>query len=143
MKTPLLINRVKLQEGNQKFHHELTTEELDIRNIIAIGLIAIHLNLSKNDNLVIVSGLVKFRANLCCSNCLENYEKEFSEKLYQEYVHGTIPVATAHNRLEGADFNREYYTGDFFDLTSMIRDTVQLAIPLASWCRDDCPGVSQ
>ncbi len=138
---PLLINFLKLQEGNQKFQKELTSEELEIKNIVVSGLINVDLNLQKNDNLIIASGNVKFTANLCCANCLENFKKEFSEKFYQEYVQGINPNPISHSRLDGADFTREYFSGDYFDLTPIIYDTIQLAIPLAPWCREDCPGV--
>jgi uncharacterized protein len=141
MKNQLIINRINLKEGSQKFHRSITAEELDIKTLILIGPIVIDIDLLKNNDVIVITGNINFRVKLCCVNCLENYEKDFSEKIYQEYVRGTKPIAAVRGRLEDADFTREYYTGDFFDLTSVIRDTVQLAIPLAPWCREDCPGV--
>jgi uncharacterized protein len=140
---PLLINYLKLQEGNQKFQRELTNEELEIKNIVICGLINVDLNLQKNDTLVIASGIVKFTADLCCANCLENFQKEFCEKVYQEYVQGINPNPISHSHLDGVDFAREYFTNDYFDLTPIIHDTIHLAIPLAPWCREDCPGVAK
>jgi uncharacterized protein len=141
MKNPLIINRIKLKDGSQKFQHKSTTEELDIKNINVLGPIIIDVDLFKNGDTIVVAGAVNFQVKLCCVNCLETYEKDFSETVYQEYVRGVKPIPLASGRLEDVDFTREYYTGDFFDLTAIVRDTVQLAIPLAPWCREDCPGV--
>jgi uncharacterized metal-binding protein YceD (DUF177 family) len=141
MKNPLIINRVKIKEGSQKFYQEVSAEDLEIKKLLIIGPIKIDVELSKNGDMIVVAGTVNFRVKLCCVNCLESYEKDFSEKIYQEYVRGTKPVATPGGRIEDADFSREYYADAYFDMTPIIRDTVQLAIPMASWCRDDCPGV--
>jgi uncharacterized protein len=141
MKNPLIINRVKIKEGSQKFYQEVSAEDLEIKKLLIIGPIKIDVELTKSGDMIILTGTVNFRVKLCCASCLENYEKDFSEKVYQEYVRGTKPALTAGGRIEDADFTREYYTGDYFDMTPIIRDSVQLAIPMAPWCRDDCPGV--
>ena len=141
MKNPLIINRIKPKDGGQKFQHKSTAEELDIKNINVIGLIIIDVDLFKNGDTIVVTGAVNFRVKLVCVNCLENYEKDFSGKVYQEYVRGVKPIPPTSGHLEDVDFTREYYTGDFLDLTTLIRDTVQLTIPLAPWCREDCSGV--
>jgi uncharacterized protein len=141
MKNPLVINRIHLKEGNQKLHHELSAEELGVVNVILLGPVIIDLEIMKNSDMIVVSGNVTFKTRLSCANCLVDFDKEFSEKIYQEYIRGTKPITTSGGRIEDADFTREYFSGDFFDLTPVIRDIVQLAIPLAPWCREDCPGV--
>ncbi len=141
MKNPLIINRVNLEEGGQKFRQEVTAESLEIKNLNIVGLVVIDLEIFKTDDMITATGTVKFRVKLNCVSCLEDYEKHFTEKIYQEYVSGAKPKVIAGGRIEDADFIREYYSGDYFNLTPIIRDTVQLAIPIAPWCRDDCPGV--
>jgi len=141
MKNPLIINRGNLKEGGQKFHQEVTAESLEIKDLKIVGPVVIDLEIFKTDDMITATGKVNFRVKLNCVSCLEDYEKDFSEKIYQEFVSGARPKVIAGGRIEDADFIREYYSGDHFDLTPIIRDTVQLAIPIAPWCRDDCPGV--
>ncbi|MCX8015524.1 MAG: DUF177 domain-containing protein [candidate division WOR-3 bacterium] len=141
MKNPLLINRLNLKPGRQHFHQELTAEQLDIKALTIIGNIIVDLELSKNGDTITVEGLVSFKVKLNCVNCLEDFEQSFSEKVYQEYIRGSNQTIIMKGRLEDVDFMREYYSGDFFDLTGLIHDTIHLAIPIAPWCQENCPGV--
>lgn len=141
-KNKLHIREVKLKEGRQEFNETLSAEELDLSNLNFIGPIVIDAEFNKSGDMVIVSGKVAFRIELCCVNCLEKYQKDFSQDLYQEYVKSNKPMSVETDRLEDVDFIREFYTGNFFDLTPLIHDTILLAIPIANWCREDCPGVS-
>jgi uncharacterized protein len=140
-KNKLHVKHINLKEGKQKFHQEVTVEDLDIAKLNFIGPIAIDAELFKNGDTVVVSGNITFRLLLSCVSCLENYEKDFSQGLYQEYVKTTKPMTVETARLEGIDFVREYFTADYLDLMPIIRDTILLAIPVAPWCREDCPGV--
>jgi len=142
VKNPLIINRLNLKEGGQQLHLKISAEDLDIKALKIIGPVDVNLDITTNDELIIIAGNVTFRAKLNCVSCLEDFEKDYSEEIYQEFVSGTKPKIVFEGRIEGADFNREYYSGDQIDLTSLIYDTVHLAIPIAPWCKDDCPDVS-
>jgi uncharacterized metal-binding protein YceD (DUF177 family) len=143
IKNKLHIREIRLKEGKQSYKENLNAEELDLSNLIFKGPIAIDAELNKSGDTVVLSGKVNFRLELECVNCLEKYEKDFSQELYQEYVKTGQPMASESARLDDVDFVREFYTGDFIDLTALIHDTILLAIPIAGWCREDCSGVKE
>ncbi|MEO0131845.1 MAG: DUF177 domain-containing protein [candidate division WOR-3 bacterium] len=137
----LLVNVNALPDGVSKIIKELNASDLELTHLEFCGPIKVDLELTKSASNVRVKGTVNFCLKLLCVNCLEKFEKQFSEKIYQEYIHtGTKKIPFA-EQLEEIDFIREYYTTDVFDLGPLIHDTVILAIPLAPWCRADCKGV--
>ncbi|MBS4014916.1 MAG: DUF177 domain-containing protein [Candidatus Latescibacteria bacterium] len=137
----LTFNLLHLKQGEQKIYQELTNTDLDIFKFNFIGPVILEVNLFKNGDTVVVSGTVKYKLSLCCVNCLENFEREFSEKIYQEYVKSAAAKSVMHSHLEEVDFVRDFYTTDFFDLTPLVRDTILLSTPVAFWCQPDCEGV--
>lgn len=140
-KKKLVFNLLHLKQGEQKLSQELTSIDVDINNLDFIGPITLDLTLVKNGDMVMVSGAVSYKLRLTCVNCLESFERSYSEKIYQEYVKSNIAKSAVHSHLEEVDFVREFYTSDFFDLTPVVRDTILLSVPIAFWCRPDCPGV--
>jgi uncharacterized metal-binding protein YceD (DUF177 family) len=137
----LAFNILHLKQGEQKLCVELVGADLDIAKLNFIGPINLEVNLLKNGDTVVVSGVVKYKLKLTCVNCLENFERDFSEKIYQEYIKSNTAKSAIHSHLEEVDFVREFYTSDFFDLTQLVRDTILLSVPIAFWCQPDCPGV--
>ncbi|MEO0074501.1 MAG: DUF177 domain-containing protein [candidate division WOR-3 bacterium] len=136
----LIINRQKLKTGIQKLNLELNKEDLEIENLNFIGPIILDCELNKNQDTVILSGIISYRLNLCCVNCLKNFERDFKEKIYQEYIKISRPIKF-NAQLEEEDFIREYHSTDYFDIKPLIRDTIILSVPIAFWCRTDCKGV--
>ncbi len=141
VKNKLIINQINVKETEQPFYQEVTAQDLDIININFVGPIVVDLNLFKSGDTIVVSGAVKFQVLLNCANCLTNYTKNFSENIYQEFIRSIKSIISTNARLEDVDFIREYYTADFFDLAPLIHDTILLALPIAPWCREDCPGI--
>lgn len=140
-KSKLAFNLLHLKSGDQKLSLELAGTDLEISKLNFIGPIALDIGLFKNGDMVVISGTIKYKLELCCVSCLEKFERDFSEKIYQEYVKSNIAKSVIHSHLEDVDFVREFYTSDFFDLTPVVRDTILLSVPIAFWCRPDCAGV--
>jgi uncharacterized protein len=141
-KNKLLINALHLKEGVTKLYLEITNAELEITALKFAGPIILDAELFKSGETIVLSGKINFRPILSCVSCLNEYQKDFSEPIYQEYVRAPKAVIVDSARLEDEDFVREYYNADFFDVTALVRDTILLAVPIAPWCREDCPGVS-
>ena len=142
LKNRLLINYLHLNEGRTKLFLELTGVELAIDKIKFAGPITLDAELFKSGDTIVLSGKVNFRTELSCVSCLNEHQKEFNEKIYQEYLRSVKPISVPSAHLDEIDFVREYYSTDFVDLTPLVRDTILLAVPIAPWCREDCPGVS-
>ncbi|MCS7258457.1 MAG: YceD family protein [candidate division WOR-3 bacterium] len=140
-KSKLLINVNAVPNGVTKISKELDANDLDLGHLEFCSPIKVDLELTKNANNVRVTGTVDFCLKLICVNCLEEFERQFSEKVYQEYIRVAAKKIPFVEQLEEVDFIREYYSQDFFDLSPLIHDIIILAIPLAPWCRVDCKGI--
>lgn len=141
-KNKLLINALHIKEGTTKLYLEITSADLEITALKFDGTIILDAELFKSGETVVLSGKINFHAILSCVSCLKEYQKDFSEPIYQEYIRAPKPVIVNSARLENEDFVREYYNSDFLDITSLIRDTILLAVPIAPWCKENCHGVS-
>lgn len=141
MKNQLVFNVLKIK--NEKIQYDLmvTAEELEITNLDLVGPVHLTFELYRRANAIIVSGVIDFSIRLICSNCLKIFEQKFSERVYQEYIKGKEPIKHYFQQLEDIDFDHEYYDSDFINLSGIMRDTIELAIPLAPWCDPNCKGI--
>jgi uncharacterized protein len=140
-KNKLLINVLSLPYGKSILKKELSPQDLELNHLEFCGPINVSLELFKSNKAVRVSGAVDFCLILECVNCLEKFKRQFSEKIYQEYIKIEPYRIPFSEELEETDFIREYYTTDFFDVAPLIHDIIILAIPIAPWCQENCPGV--
>ncbi|MEO0091901.1 MAG: DUF177 domain-containing protein [candidate division WOR-3 bacterium] len=143
MKSQLIFNVLKIKTEKIKYNLTVTAEELEITNLDLVGPVQLTFELYRNANAIILSGVIDFTIRLVCSNCLKIFEQKFSEHVYQEYIKGKEPIKNYFQQLEDIDFDREYYDSDFINLTGIMRDTIELAIPLAPWCSPDCKGIEE
>lgn len=63
-KNQLIINRLKLKEGGQKFHYKVTSQDLEITTLKIIEPVIVDIDVFKNSDTIVVSGAVDFRVKL-------------------------------------------------------------------------------
>lgn len=101
--------------------------------------VLVELVITRSGRRFLVRGSVKFRAKLQCAVCLEEFEREYDEKLAGEVVaEGEVP--SIQGKVPG-HADRVRFEVDALDLGSLVRDTIHLAIPIAPKCRPDCRGL--
>lgn len=89
---------------------------------------------------VLVTGTARAPLAGECVRCLEPLERKLNADFQEMY---SYPGAGGHGGDAEPEAEEEtpVLEGDLFDLESVLRDAVVLALPLQPVCRDDCPGL--
>ncbi|NEC92037.1 DUF177 domain-containing protein [Streptomyces sp. SID12501] len=94
---------------------------------------------------VLVTGTARARAKGECVRCLEPLEQELTADFQEMF---SYPDADDRGRVkaEPADDAEDdedvlFIEDGLFDLESVLRDAVVLALPMQPVCQDDCPGL--
>jgi uncharacterized protein len=93
---------------------------------------------------VLVTGTAHAPVTGECVRCLEPVERELDAEFQEMFSYPDADTRTARRDEAGDDAEDEdalELEDDLFDLESVLRDAVVLALPLQPVCRDDCPGL--
>ena len=116
--------------GSKTFAYELTPDELDITDTDLKVTAPIQLEgvVENAGDVILLKADVKTEIERTCGRCL----KVFTEPLAAQVVE-----AGAEN-IENDAF---IYESDLLDITEPVRESLLLAVPLQSLCREDCRGL--
>jgi uncharacterized protein len=93
---------------------------------------------------VLVTGTAHAPVEGECVRCLEPVGWEFDADFQEMFSYPDADTRTARRDEAGDDAEDEEMLeleDDLFDLETVLRDAVVLALPLQPVCRDDCPGL--
>jgi uncharacterized protein len=93
---------------------------------------------------VLVTGTAHAPVTGECVRCLESVERELDADFQEMFSYPDADTRTARRGEAGDDAEEEdvlYLEDDLFDLETVLRDAVVLALPMQPVCRDDCPGL--
>lgn len=136
----------KLSIGLHELEFEETGEELNLRNNEMFpNPIRTKIQLDKTETHIYLKARVGSTAHFSCDRCLKEFDREIDGeiKLYFEMVsHG----GRSHLVDDGIDPEEEdirvFRPGQKeIDLSSDIRDTVLLTVPMKLVCAEDCKGI--
>jgi uncharacterized protein len=136
------IGLSELSENEVIIEKIIQIATLDDKNILAIfrDPIEIYLKFKKNsEDVVFLCGWVKGQMNLICDRCLASYSysfKSFIEVQYQRPDKENVPYEETLFEID-----TEYFTGDFLDVSDVIRQTLILSIPIHALCNENCLGL--
>jgi uncharacterized protein len=122
-------------------------EDLGIAGVIAVpegSTVTLDLRLESVLEGVLVTGTAHARATGECVRCLEPVERELDADFQEMFSYPDADTRTARRDEAGDDAEEEdvlYLEDDLFDLETVLRDAVVLALPMQPVCRDDCPGL--
>ncbi|MFD3730808.1 YceD family protein [Streptomyces sp. NPDC058632] len=122
--------------------------DLGIKGVIGVpegAPVELELRLESVMEGVLVTGTARATAEGECVRCLEPLEQELVAE-YQEMF--SYPDADDRGRVKAEpgddaedDEDRLRLEDGMFDLESVLRDAVVLALPMQPVCQDDCPGL--
>lgn len=102
-----------------------------------------HLQLSKSDEEVLITGDMTSVLNLQCSRCLRKFEHKMNSTI--EVVYTITGYEHANNIIKDKQLKQEDYTdclkGDEIDINTIILEQLSLDIPMQHLCRIDCKGL--
>jgi len=128
-----------LGEGRQDIRIDLPAAQ---RELPGCGPLRGELAVERTGDVVLVTGELRFSAELSCSRCLQPFSGTFRQELDLCYRPATAAAAPGKERELSADdlAASEYHRGEI-DLWPELREAVLLALPLKPLCREDCRGL--
>lgn len=86
-------------------------------------------------------GRIEAMLNLGCGRCLEPVAWPVGLDIDMLYLPESVSVGEGDARIEEADVNTAFYRDEQIDLGHLMREQLQLAVPMKPLCRDDCLGL--
>lgn len=120
--------------GSKTFAYELTPDELDITDTDLKVTAPIQLEgvVENAGDVILLKADVKTEIERTCGRCL----KVFNEPLAAQVVEKFYPAGA-----ENIENDAFIYESDLLDITEPVRESLLLAVPLQSLCREDCRGL--
>jgi uncharacterized protein len=88
-----------------------------------------------------VVGRASARLELDCGRCLEPFELPVEASFDLRYVPHTQNTGEAEREIAEDDLTTAYYRDGLLDLTELLREQFQLALPMKPLCSDACRGL--
>ena len=104
-----------------------------------IGRCHLNLQATRSGNEVELIGSVNAAVRFECDRCLKPLSVPIEQSFDLFYV---PPLKAGDERELGADdLSTGFYQGDSIDLDDVVREQLELALPMARLCRDECEGL--
>lgn len=87
-----------------------------------------------NGRLLEVKGVIKAIAKHNCNRCLEDYTALVEIPFAEDYQQ-------ADPEMDADNLELAYYEGDEIDIAELVRESILLAEPLKTICKEDCRGL--
>jgi DUF177 domain-containing protein len=88
-----------------------------------------------------VTGRVRTTLELECSRCLEPFAVPFDAAFELRYVPHTENTGEGEREIEEDDLTTAYYREGLLDVIELLREQLQLALPMKPLCSDACKGL--
>jgi len=88
-----------------------------------------------------VAGRLTGELELSCSRCLEPFKLPVTTEFDLRYVPRVENAGEGEREVEEDDLSTAFYDGDEIDLSQLITEQFQLALPMKPLCRGDCKGL--
>ncbi|WP_199883671.1 YceD family protein [Anaerosinus massiliensis] len=132
------INVVQSQEniGQQyEFNFSITADKLDVivEQFSIRGDIAINGYIVNTGNAFKINGNIYFEKYFQCDRCLEYFTQK------QE-----VSFSETYKRADQSEFDSDdviCFSGDYIDISELVRETILLSQPLNNICSSDCRGL--
>ena len=104
------------------------------------GLLSLHLVLTKEKEDIFFEGHLQAKLILNCSRCAEDAPYVFNEFFYPVFTHGQDP-SIKDAELSKDELDITYFKEDEIDVTEVIREQIELMLPLQPLCSSSCQGI--
>jgi uncharacterized protein len=88
-----------------------------------------------------VAGRATTRLEMACSRCLEPFQFPVDVSFDLRYVPQVENTGEGEREIVEEDLTTAYYRDGLLDVTEMLREQFQLALPMKPLCTDDCRGL--
>jgi DUF177 domain-containing protein len=88
-----------------------------------------------------VSGRVKTRLELVCSRCVEPFDVTVDTSFELRYVPQAENAGEGEREIAEDDLTTAFYREGTLDISELLGEQFQLALPMKPLCSDDCRGL--
>jgi len=140
----MIISLARLPATGLRFEHQYAAGELDVSKhefeLSEPPYITGHIKQSGMD--VHVTGELRAALIVPCDRCLQAVPFAVAESFNLVYI--PVEAERAHKgeiELHGKDLEFSYYENEELDVDQLIRDQLELALPVRVLCQADCRGL--
>ncbi len=105
------------------------------------GLIHVHLSVSKQQEMVFVTGRAQTKLLLECGRCLKKFPCPLNLGIQAEYLSSKSLPAQEEYELKPEEMDVIFYSGDTIQFDDLIREQIILSIPMHPLCTPACLGL--
>lgn len=117
---------------------------LEDENSKSVDRTAVKLHASRKGEEILLRGKIGAFVQMNCDRCLADFAIPVTQSfdllyLQLDKTHGP----KEEHELSEDDLSISYFQGQFINLDDLVREQIQLALPMARLCREDCHGLCQ
>jgi uncharacterized protein len=135
----------KLQGGHEHFEHRYEPSlfppaEGDLFRVVSPVMLSFDVD-RQEPGRYRVAGHLTGEVELACSRCLEPIAPTVASDFDLRYVPRTENVGEGEREVEEDDLATAFYEDEQIDLTHLIMEQFQLALPMKALCSAECKGL--
>jgi uncharacterized protein len=100
-----------------------------------------HLRVDKFDTEVLVKGELTTEVHLQCSRCLKDFGQTLSVPVEVVYHPAEELKKEDHYAIPNEELNTDFYSGEELDLFTIMKEQIELNLPMKPLCDDLCKGL--
>ena len=140
----MLLDLNKLHGSRERVERAISPSAFDpqdeLYTVVAPVELSMDVHKVGSDNYE-VKGSAKTRLELSCSRCLETFEIPVNATFDLRYVPQTQNVGEGEREVTEDDLTTAFYRDGVLDLTDLLREQFQLALPMKPLHDDACRGL--
>jgi len=141
---PLRIDVRELERRPSSLEAGLTARQLNLdeAQVRISGEVAVRLTAERQSRGgVRVQGELGAEMELTCARCLEALSRPMTAHFNQYYQSNAHHSLTGEIALQEKDLEVGFFTGDFIDVSDIVREQILLSLPMKPLCQEDCRGL--
>ena len=97
---------------------------------------------TRNGEEVLLRGHIKTSVQFACDRCLADFSLPVTQSFDLLYLPGNANRSVhEEHELKDDDFSIAYYQGQAINLDDLVREQIQLMLPMTRRCREECRGL--
>lgn len=106
-----------------------------------VGPVRLVFDVFKDKDTFRLTGRVDTVVELLCSRCLEAFRWPVDEPFELTYQPRAAQASSEEREISDADFSAAFYDNEQIDLEQLIRERIEMSLPMKPLCRQDCRGL--
>ncbi|MGI6559109.1 MAG: YceD family protein [Limnochordia bacterium] len=121
--------------------------ELQQQEVTCIEPLRLAFTLTNTGECILLQGRLETALQLTCDRCLQPTVVPVTVPLSEEFYRAKESELNTKRATAGDSFNEEdddtdnWYTGDTIDLSSILKDSILLGLPMKVLCHPECAGI--